>query len=105
MSRPPRHRDAFTAVAEPTRRSILGILQPDHLAVGVVADRLGLAQPTVSQHLRVLGDVDLVDVAAVGRERRYRTNPSGLTPIAQWLISHDYWQRRLDDLDELLEQH
>lgn len=95
----------FTAVAEPTRRSILGILEPEHMAVGALADQLGLAQPTISQHLRVLSDVHLVDVTAAGRERRYRADPSGLTPIAQWLISQDYWHRRLDGLGAFLEQN
>jgi DNA-binding transcriptional ArsR family regulator len=83
---------------------MLGILDPDDMAVGVIADRLGLAQPTISQHLRVLRDVHLVDGVTAGRERRYRTRPTGLTPIAQWLTSHDYWNRRLDALGVFLEE-
>lgn len=104
MGRPRRQHDVFTAIAEPTRRSMLSILEPDDVAVGVIADRLGLAQPTISQHLRVLSGVHLVDVVTAGRERRYRARPAGLTPVAQWLTSHDYWNRRLDALGVLLEE-
>jgi DNA-binding transcriptional ArsR family regulator len=84
---------------------MLGILDTDDMAVGVIAEQLGLAQPTISQHLRVLSNVQLVDVATAGRERRYRTRPDGLTPIAQWLITHDYWNQRLDALGVFLEEN
>ena len=62
--------DVFNAIAEPRRRDILGYLAPQERAVGDIVVALGLAQPSVSKHLRVLRDVGLVDVRRDGRQAR-----------------------------------
>ncbi len=103
MTRPIRHHDVFTAVAEPTRRSILQLLEPKRATVGTIAAQLDFAQPTISEHLSVLNNVGLVSYQQQGRERHYELQPQGLTPIAQWLVSYEFWTQRLDALGVLLE--
>jgi DNA-binding transcriptional ArsR family regulator len=103
MPRPVRQHDAFTAVAEPTRRSILGLLQPEPLLVGTIAARLDFAQPTISEHLNVLSNVGLVAAHQTGRERRYELQPQALAPIASWVAGYQFWTKRLDALGLLLD--
>jgi DNA-binding transcriptional ArsR family regulator len=103
MPRPTRTHDVFTAVAEPTRRSILGVLDASPHTVSAIVGHLDFSQPTISEHLRILNHVGLVDSTQQGRERRYALIPEGLTPVAQWLVSHQYWTQRLDALGVLLE--
>jgi DNA-binding transcriptional ArsR family regulator len=77
--------DAFNAVAEPRRRQILDVLSAGELPVGELADALGLPQPQVSKHLRVLREVGAVAVREDGRQRVYRVDPRALTPIHDWV--------------------
>ena len=71
--------DSFNAIAEPRRREILNYLALRERPVGDIVDELGLAQPSVSKHLRVLRDVGLVDVRCDGRQIFYRTNAESNT--------------------------
>lgn len=88
--------DAFNAVAEPRRRDILEFLAPREHPVGDIVVATGLAQPSVSKHLRVLLDVGLVDVRRDGRQAFYRTNPEGLKPLHEWTARFErYWRRQL----------
>jgi DNA-binding transcriptional ArsR family regulator len=84
---------AFAALSEPMRVAILERLAERPMAVGELAGRLPISRPAVSQHLKVLKDAALVDVAADGTRRVYRIDPAGLGPIRQWLDRH--WERAL----------
>ena len=75
MARAATTSDPFNAIAEPRRRDILEYLAPRERPVGDIVLALGLAQPSVSKHLRVLRDVGLVDLRRDGRQVFYRTNP------------------------------
>ncbi|GAA3903385.1 ArsR/SmtB family transcription factor [Actinoplanes auranticolor] len=90
MARAATTTDAFNAVAEPRRREILDLLADGELSVNDLVALLGLAQPQVSKHLRVLREVDLVQVRDQGRRRLYRLNPEPLKPIQQWLSQYDF---------------
>jgi DNA-binding transcriptional ArsR family regulator len=95
--------DAFNAVAEPRRRQILDLLATGERPVNDLVALLGLAQPQVSKHLRVLRQVGLVDVRDEGRQRMYRFNGSPLKPIHDWVKQYEQlWAERLDRLDEVL---
>ena len=95
--------DAFNAVAEPRRRQILDLLATGELPVNDLVARLGLAQPQVSKHLRVLRQVGLVDVRDDGRQRVYRLNGQPLKPIHDWVRRYERsWSERFDLLDEVL---
>ena len=97
--------DAFNAVAEPRRREILDVLAAGERPVNDLVRRLGLAQPLVSKHLRVLREVGLVDVRDEGRQRIYRLNGRSLKPIHDWVKNYERtWEGRFERLDVVLEE-
>lgn len=97
--------DTFNAVAEPRRRQILDVLMGGERSVGDLVDLLGLAQPQVSKHLRVLREVGAVDVRGDGRQRLYRLNGPALKPIHDWVKRYERtWAERFDLMDEVLEE-
>ena len=105
MARAPTTTDAFNAVAEPRRRQILDVLAGGERAVNDLVDLLGLAQPQVSKHLRVLREVGLVRVRDEGRQRMYRIDPRPLKPIHDWVSNYARaWNERFDVLDQVLEE-
>ncbi len=88
--------DAFNAIAEPRRRDILHFLAPTERSVGDIVIALGLAQPSVSKHLKVLRDVGLVDVRRDGKQIFYRTNAAELRPLHEWASQFErYWRHQL----------
>src|SRR4051812_34736297 len=92
MPRSPTTSDAFTAVAELRRRQILDLLARGEWPVNDVVASLGLAQPQVSKHLRVLKEVGLVSVRVSGRQRLYRLNGDRLKPIHDWVKAFErFW--------------
>jgi DNA-binding transcriptional ArsR family regulator len=94
----------FNAVAEPRRREILDVLTDGERPVNDLVDLLGLAQPQVSKHLRVLREVGAVDVRDEGRQRLYRLNGHALKPIHDWASNYErFWSERFDRLDVVLE--
>jgi DNA-binding transcriptional ArsR family regulator len=96
--------DAFNAVAEPRRRQILDALAGGERPVNDLVRLLGIAQPQVSKHLRVLREVGVVDVRTLGRQRLYRLNGPALKPIHDWVKAYERtWSERFDQLDAVLE--
>ena len=97
--------DAFNAVAEPRRRQILDVLAGGELAVNDIVRTLGVAQPQVSKHLRVLREVGAVEERDEGRQRLYRLNGQALKPIHDWVKSYEQtWSERFDLMDAVLEE-
>jgi DNA-binding transcriptional ArsR family regulator len=97
--------DAFNAVAEPRRRQILDALAGGERPVNDLVRALGLAQPQVSKHLRVLREVGAVDVREDGRQRLYRLNGQALKPIHDWVQAYESaWADRLDELDAVVQE-
>jgi DNA-binding transcriptional ArsR family regulator len=98
--------DAFNAIAEPRRRDILQYLAVGERPVGDIVAALGLAQPSVSKHLRVLRDVDLVEVRRNGRQIFYRTNAEGIKPLHDWTSRFErYWRNQLTRTKERAERN
>jgi len=96
--------DAFNAVAEPRRRQILNYLALQERPVGELVAMLGLEQPSVSKHLRVLRDVGLVHVRRDGRQMLYRTNAYAIRPLHEWTRTFErYWQHQLKRVKERAE--
>jgi DNA-binding transcriptional ArsR family regulator len=105
MARAATTTDAFNAVAEPRRRQILDALAGGERPVNELVHLLGLAQPQVSKHLRVLREVGAVDVREEGRQRLYRLNGEALKPIHDWVKSYERtWSERFEALDGVLEE-
>ena len=97
--------DPFHAVAEPRRRQILDLLAQRERPVNDLVSKLGIAQPLVSKHLRVLREVGLVAVREDGRRRIYRVDARRLKPIHDWVRRYERsWSDRFDRLDEVLEE-
>ena len=97
--------DAFNAIAEPRRRQILDVLAGGERPVNDLVRSLGLAQPQISKHLRVLREVGAVDVRGDGRQRLYRLNGHALKPIHDWVKTYEQsWSERFEQLDVVLEE-
>jgi len=105
MARAATTADAFNAVAEPRRRDILRVLAGGERAVNDLVSEVGLPQPQVSKHLRVLREVGAVDVRGEGRQRLYRLNGRALKPIYEWVKEYErFWSERFDLLDAVLDE-
>src|SRR5690606_30376956 len=105
MARAATTTDAFNAVAEPRRREILDALAGGELAVGDLVELLGLAQPQVSKHLRVLREVGLVDVRDDGRRRLYRVNGARVRAVRGRVSRYErIWNERFDLGDDVLDE-
>ena len=105
MARAATTTDAFNAVAEPRRRQILDVLAAGECPVNDLVRLLGMSQPQVSKHLRVLREVGAVDVRDEGRQRLYRLNGHALKPIHDWVRNYEsFWSERFDRLDGVLEE-
>jgi DNA-binding transcriptional ArsR family regulator len=103
MARAATTTDAFNAVAEPRRRQILDLLAAGELPVNDLVTRLGVTQPLVSKHLRVLREVGLVQVRDEGRQRMYSLNGEQLKPIYDWVRAYERsWSARFERLDTVL---
>ena len=96
MARASTTSDAFNAVAEPRRREILSYLAGEERPVTEIVSALGLEQPSVSKHLRVLRDVGLVRMRCQGRQKLYRTNADAIRPLHEWAGTFErYWTHQL----------
>ena len=105
MARAATTTDAFKAVAEPRRREILDLLAGGERPVNDMVRLLGMSQPLVSKHLRVLREVGAVEVREEGRRRLYRANGRALKPIYDWVKGYERaWSERFDRLDVVLEE-
>jgi DNA-binding transcriptional ArsR family regulator len=105
MARAATTTDAFNAVAEPRRRQILDVLAGGELSVTELVGRLGLSQPLVSKHLRVLREVGLVDVRDEGRQRLYRLDARPLRSITDWLVPYERaMSERFDLMDGVIQE-
>jgi DNA-binding transcriptional ArsR family regulator len=105
MARAATTTDAFNAVAEPKRRDLLDALAGGEQSVTELVERLRLAQPQVSKHLRVLREVGLVEVRDEGRQRLYRLHGPSLKPIHDWVERFARtWEERFEALDEVLDE-
>lgn len=88
--------DPFNAVAEPRRRQILEFIAAEERSVGDIADALAMEQPSVSKHLHVLLNVDLVTMRRDGRRTLYRTNADTLRTIHDWCgMFAQHWRGQL----------
>ncbi|MFB9931408.1 ArsR/SmtB family transcription factor [Amycolatopsis halotolerans] len=105
MARAATTADVFNAVAEPRRREILDVLADGERPVNDLVRVLGLGQPQVSKHLRVLREVGAVEVRDEGRQRLYRLNARALKPIHDWVRRYERsWEERFESLDAVLEE-
>jgi DNA-binding transcriptional ArsR family regulator len=104
MARAATTSDPFNAVAEPRRRAILVFLAGGEQPVGAIVATLGMEQPSVSKHLRVLHKVGLVRMRRHGRQKLYETNAGAIRPLHEWTeIFRKYWEHQLHRVKERAE--
>jgi DNA-binding transcriptional ArsR family regulator len=98
------NRAVFAVLADGNRRRILDLLREEERPVGALVAELGISQPGVSKHLRVLLDAGLVEVRTDAQRRLYRLRPEPLREIDDWLTPYRRaWRDRLDSLERHLD--
>jgi len=96
--------DAFGVIAEPTRRRLLDVLRGSNASVGELVDALGLSQPAVSKHLKVLRDAGFVSCQIAAQQRIYRIEAPPLQALDDWLQPYRrLWATHLDTLERPLD--
>ncbi len=96
---------AFEIIAEPNRRAILGLLVSSQQSVGEIERRLGMPQPTVSKHLRVLREAGFVESRVDAQRRLYRLKPDPFQKLDDWLAQfRRFWSERIDALERHLDR-
>lgn len=95
----------FEVIAEPNRRAILGLLAESEQSVGAIEKKLGMSQPAVSKHLRVLRDAGIVQSQVSAQRRLYRIKPEPLHELDDWLAPfRQLWSNHVDALERHLDR-
>ncbi len=96
-------RDVFQAIADPTRRAILLLVAAQSMTAGAIAANFDTARPTVSKHLQILTECELVVQEQLGREIYYSLETEKMKEIDEWLNRfREIWETRFNQLDEVL---
>jgi DNA-binding transcriptional ArsR family regulator len=96
-------RDPFQAIADPTRRAILVLLASQTMTAGAIADNFDVARPTISKHIQILNECELITSAQKGREIFYELKIDNMKEIDNWLTQfRKIWEGRYTQLDNLL---
>ena len=96
-------RDVFQAISDPTRRAILVLLTSQAMTAGAIAENFDAARPTISKHIQILNECDLVEANQQGREIYYELKIEKMKEIDKWLEQfRKIWEKRFDQLDKVL---
>lgn len=95
-------RDVFQAIADPTRREIIGLLAHQSLTLNSVAENFNISRPAISKHIKILSECGLISIEQKGRERYCHARPEGLREVSDWV---SYFQRFWDDKLLALKMH
>ncbi|MCD6066964.1 MAG: transcriptional regulator [Bacteroidetes bacterium] len=96
-------RDVFQAIADPTRRAILGLLAIQSLTLNAVAENFNISRPAVSKHVKVLTECGLIEINQQGRERYCEAKLDKLNEVSEWVEQYRrFWESKLDALEEYL---
>lgn len=98
-------RDVFQAIADPTRRAILGLVALQAMTPGAIADNFASKRQTISKHIQILYECDLLRQTQKGREIHYQINALKMKEIADWIAPYkQLWESRFDALEDLLKE-
>ncbi|WP_420575315.1 ArsR/SmtB family transcription factor [Ekhidna sp.] len=99
-------RDVFQAIADPTRRAILLLVASQSMTAGAIAANFDTARPTVSKHLQILTECELLKKEQQGREIRFYLNPQGLKTVAEFIEPfRKMWDDRFNKLEDVMKNH
>ena len=97
-------RDVFQAIADPTRREIIGLLSNKTLTLNGVAENFSVSRPAISKHIKILTECGLVVIRQQGRERYCQVDFNKLKEVADWVTQyHGFWNQKLDALEKLID--
>lgn len=97
--------DVFQAIADPTRREVLGLLANKDLAISEITSHFPISRTAVAKHLHILSEANLVSGKKVGREKIYQLRPEPLTEVKQWLSYYEqFWDNKLSMLKHIVEK-
>jgi DNA-binding transcriptional ArsR family regulator len=106
MSRRPATVDVFRAIADPTRRRILDLLDREEQPVTGLARQFDVTLSAISQHLSILRQAGLVSERQIGRNRLYSLNANALKEVSDWIGQYErFWRERLETLGDELEKN
>ena len=98
-------RDVFQAIADPTRRQIIGVISKETLTLNGVAAAFDMSRQAVSKHIRILEECGLIVVKPLGRERYYEPRLEKLNEIEEWVAQYrQYWASHLDSMENYLNE-
>jgi DNA-binding transcriptional ArsR family regulator len=93
-------RDVFQAIADPTRRSILGLLALQSLTLNAIAENYNISRPAISKHIKILHECDLISIREQGRERYCEAKLNKLKEVNEWVTQYkQFWETKLDSLE------
>ena len=96
-------RDVFQAIADPTRRAILGLVALNAMTPGAIAENFDSSRQTISKHIQILTECELLRQSQSGREIHYHFNARKMKEIADWLEPYQrIWEGRMTAIDDLL---
>ena len=96
-------RDVFQAIADPTRRAILGVLALQSLTLNAVAQNFEISRPAISKHVKILEECGLITIKQQGRERYCEAKLDKLNEVSEWVEQYSkFWETKLDALDKYL---
>ena len=99
-------RDVFQAIADPTRRAILTLVASQSLTAGAIAANFDTARPTVSRHLQILTECELLNQEQSGREIYYHLNPKKMKEIADFIEPfRQMWDDRFNKLETIMKNY
>ena len=99
-------RDVYQAIADPTRREIIGMLAGESLNLNAISDRFDISRPAISKHIKILEECGIIEIDQKGRERICMLKHEKLDIVKEWIDSHkQFWNNKLDELDRHLSGH
>ena len=99
-------RDVFQAIADPTRRAILTLLATQAMTAGAIAANFDTARPTVSKHLQILSECELLNPQQNGREIVYHLNPDKMKEVADFIAPFaKMWEERFNTLESIMKNY
>ncbi len=98
-------RDVFQAIADPTRRAILSLVALQAMTPGAIAENFNSSRQTISKHIQILTECELLNQTQAGREIHYHFNPQKMKEVADWVEPYRrLWEDRLSAIDDLLNE-
>lgn len=96
-------RDVFQAIADPTRREIIGLLAKQSMNLNAVAENFDISRPAISKHIKILTECGLIMIRQEGRERFCEAKLDKLNEVSEWVTQYRvFWTKKLDALDKFL---